>query len=319
MKEIRKKLLIILGPTATGKTDMAIYLAKKFNGELISCDSRQVYKGLDIGTGKLPGGEVEFSKHDGYWIIDGVKIWGYDIVSPTYQYTAGDFIKFAEEKINQILKSGKLPILVGGTGFYIKALLEGLSYFNLEVDNKLRNKLNELTLNTLQQKLNELNSEYFTGLNYSDKNNKRRLIRYIEIFKNKKPDESKKDKRLLDDFEVLEIGLTTEREKLYKRIDERVDKRIDNGMIEEAESLYKNGLSLEKMFQLGLEYRALAEYIDGKTTKSEMIKMLKYKIHQYAKRQLTWFKKDKDIFWFDVAKSDFLESVEKKSLDWYNN
>lgn len=319
-KPQHNKLLIILGPTATGKTDLAVYLAKKLNGELISCDSRQVYKGLDIGTGKLPGGEVAYSKHDGYWILDGIKIWFYDILSPADRYTAGDYIKDAREKIIEITKDEKLPIIVGGTGFYIDSLFSGLSYSTSVANQKLRVEYEKLPLEILQKKLKLLNPDFFSGLNNSDRNNKRRIVRYIEIYSlNENLLKIKKKDGFFNNFDILKIGLTTVRERLYKRIDNRVDKRIKTGMIDEAKSLYKGGLSLERMKELGLEYRMLAEFIQNKLTQEEMIQRLKNKIHQYAKRQLTWFKRDKKIIWFDILEKDFFGKVEKRVLDWYNS
>lgn len=315
-----KKLLVIVGPTATGKTDLAINLAKKLNGELISCDSRQVYKGLDIGTGKLPGGEVEYVKYSGFWVVDKIKVWLYDLLSPIYQYTVADYIKDAKKKIQEVSDSGKLPILVGGTGFYAKALLSGLSYSTLESDNQLREELNKLALDELQQKLKTLDPTFFDGLNNSDRNNKRRLIRYIEIFTlNKTLEMSQNPSGLSVDFNILELGLTAPRDIIYDQINKRVLVWVEEGIIQEVENLIKVGVNRERFKELGLEYGLIADYIgDSQVDQKTLIEKMQTVTRQYAKRQATWFRRDKDIIWFDVTKPNFFASVEKRVLDWYN-
>lgn len=312
------QLLIILGPTSTGKTDLALSLAKKFNGELISCDSRQVYKDLDIGTGKLPNLDVEVKKCDQFWELDGVKVWMYDVVDFKKQYTVSDYVKDADEVLEKIIESGKLPIVVGGTGLYLKALLYGFDDLSIPVNLRLRKQLETLTLQQLQNKLNKLSSVKWKSLNNSDKNNPRRLIRYIELIimmpKRKVLKNKKKNK-----FDILKVGLTARKEFLYKKIDERVYKRIDQGMIEEVKKIHQKGLSFQRMRNLGLEYRILAEYLLGQMeSEKELIKILQLKIHQYLKRQLTWFKKEKDVLWFDITKRDFSKMVEKRIAKWYH-
>lgn len=172
-----KKLLVILGPTATGKTDLALNLAKKFNGELMSCDSRQVYKGLDIGTGKLPGKEVSSrgrwasgpKRGEGFWEMGGIKVWMYDVAGPKTHYTVYDYNKRARKVIEDIIKRDKLPIIVGGTGLYLRALLEGLPNLKIPTDNKLRGKLEKLSLDELQKRLKSLSPAAFQKLTDSDK------------------------------------------------------------------------------------------------------------------------------------------------------
>ena len=174
---MKHKLLVILGSTSTGKTDLAIELAKKFNGELVSADSRQVYKHLDIGTGKLPGEFQTLEKHDNYWVIDGIKIWMTNVVSPEIRSNLYEYILKAEEVINQIIKEEKLPILVGGTGLYIRSILEGVSDFGIDENVKLREELESLDLEDLKNKINEVDAIALKALNNSDRSNKRRLIR----------------------------------------------------------------------------------------------------------------------------------------------
>lgn len=311
-----RRLLVILGSTSTGKTDLALKLAKKFNGELAACDSRQVYKGLDIGAGKFPGDKVMVKKGRGFWKMGGVKVWMYDVVSPKKQYTVYDYVKEAVKIINQILKRGKLPIIVGGTGLYLRAFVDGLPNLAIPLDKNLRRELSNLTIKQLQQRLKKQDKGKWKGLNESDRQNPRRLIRAIEIALGK-PQRRGLSKNLLKNFNILKIGLTAPRDILYKRIDERVVNRLDQGMIEESEKLHNRGLSFERMKQLGLEYGILADYLQVKISEIELEKVLQGKIHGYARRQITWFKKEKDVFWFDITQSDWCEQLENKVSSWY--
>ncbi len=310
------KLLVILGPTSTGKTDLAISLAKKFNGELISCDSRQVYKGLDLGTGKFPGKNVKVKKGEGYWILDGVRVWMYDVADPKERYDVSKYISKASKILYKIQKQGKLPIIVGGTGLYLKGLLYGFSNLGIPMDKKLRKQLEKLSLQELQNKLQKLALDRWNLMNNSDRQNPRRLVRAIELSMGNGKEIKVKGK--IKNFNILKIGLTAPREILYKRIDERVVSRINAGMIEEAENLHKSGLSFKRTRQLGLEYGVLADYLEKKITKEEMIKILQGKIHAYARRQETWFKKETNINWFDITKEDFEEKMEKLIFKWYH-
>lgn len=311
------KLLVILGSTSTGKTDLALYLAKKLNGELVSCDSRQVYIGLDLGTGKFPGGR--WKKGKGFWEIDGVKIWMYDVISPNKQYTVYDYVKDARKAIEEILKRDKLPIIVGGTGLYLKALLEGLSNLTIPVDLKLRKELEKLSLGGLQKRLQEVSAQKWEKMNNSDRQNPRRLVRYIELVSVPHTREILLlYQTVRDQNDILKIGLTASREILYQRSDERVISRINQGMIDEASKLYKKGLSLKRMRQLGLEYAVLADYLSGEIkNKEELIRTLQGKIHHYIRRQLTWFKKEEGINWFDITSKGYIAKMEKRISEWY--
>lgn len=306
------KVLVILGPTATGKTDLSLHLAEKFNGELVSADSRQVYTGLDIGTGKMPA-KFQIEKANGYWVISGIRIWMYDVVNPKGQYNVARFTKDATIIISNIHKRGKLPILVGGTGLYIKALLEGFSNLVIPVDKKLRKNLEKQTLSQLQEQLKKVSPKRWRKMNYSDRQNPRRLIRAIELsgiqrIKFKRPN-----------YKTFKIGLTAPREILYLRIDERILSRINQGMIGEANNLHKKGLSLKRMKQLGLEYRVLADFLSGKIKEKDgLVNILKGKIHNFAKRQITWFKKEKDVNWFDITEKNYLAEVENLVAKWYH-
>ncbi|MFH0937099.1 MAG: tRNA (adenosine(37)-N6)-dimethylallyltransferase MiaA [Candidatus Daviesbacteria bacterium] len=316
-----KKVLVILGPTATGKTDVALNLAKKLNGELVSSDSRQVYKGLDIGTGKKPSNkslESRVKKKEGFWEINGIKIWMYDVLDPREQFTVKDYVEQASEIVEDILKIGKLPIIVGGTGFYIKALLEGLPNLAIPIDKKLRGELGKLSLEKLQNKLKLLSPTKWNKLNDSDKKNPRRLLRSIELIL-MNPYMKTKDcsNSLMDKYQILKIGLTAPRELLNERINLRLISRINQGLIKEGENLLKKGLPLQRMRELGLEYGVLADLLQNKINKKEFAEILENKIHQFAKRQMTWYKKEKNIFWFDITLKNWEKKMEKLVARWY--
>lgn len=315
---MKKKIVVLLGPTATGKTDLGIYLAKKYNGELVSCDSRQVYKNLDIGSGKLPGKEVAFKRHDEYWEIDGIKVWMYDLVEPTEQYDVFRYIKESSKILKDILIRDKLPIIVGGTGLYINALINGIIKTDTEFDLKLREELENKSLAEIVMLVKDLSVEYFNSLNNSEQNNKRRLIRKIEILRNPHPTKSDFN-GLNEKYDLLICGLSTDRELLNTRIDQRVLKRVKLGLIEEGRMLYENGLSLKRMRAFGLEYGVLADFLEKTLTVEEMVRVLQMKIHQYAKRQMTYFKRIKNVTWFDISHKDFTSKVEKLFIEWYHN
>lgn len=313
MSSKKNQLLVILGPTATSKTDLALSLAKKFNGELISADSRQVYKGLDIGTGKIPGKFKNLKMENGRWIVNGILIYLYDVINPKKQYTVYDFVKDATDVINKISSENKLPIIVGGTGLYIRAFIDGLPNLGIPTDLALRKKLEKLSLAALQQRLQEISIKRWELMNISDRQNPRRLIRAIEIASGPKASSFKFKK-----FNILKIGLTTSRDVLYKRIDERVVKRINCGMIDEAKKLHEAGLSFKRMRQLGLEYGVLADFLEKRITKDELIKILQGKIHSFARHQLTWFKKEKVTDWFDITEKNYMNKVENLVAEWYH-
>lgn len=315
------KVLVILGPTATGKTDVGLKLAQKLNGELISCDSRQVYNGLDIGTGKEASDksqESSIKKDKCFWEIDGVKIWMYDVCDPKKQFTVKDYVIHAEKIIEDIIERGKLPIIVGGTGFYLKALLEGIPNLEIPVNKKLRGELEKFSLEDLQEKLKKLSLEKWEQLNNSDKNNKRRLLRSIELlFMNPYINNNQVKITNNQKYDALKIGLTAPREVLNKRIDLRVISRIDQGMIEEAKNLHQNGLSFARMKELGLEYGMLAKLLKDEISENQLVNELSIKIHQYAKRQMTWFKFQKNITWFDITAKNWEQKMDKLVLKWY--
>lgn len=320
---IMKKILVITGPTATGKTDLALRLSagrRIAQGELVACDSRQVYRGLDIGTGKRPGMSAQMTVYSGQWKIDGIPIHMYDVADPKEQYTVKDYVDKAQVVIDDIVSRGKLPIIVGGTGLYLKALLFGLPNLEIPISKKLREELENLNLQVLQDRLRKLNPKRWEEMNNSDRQNKHRLLRSIElIYMYPYRKVSGQTTVYSKQFDVLMIGLTAPRQVLNTRIDQRLVSRIDQGMVEEAKRLYGRGLSLERMKKLGLEYGVLAEYLEGKLTKDQMVEKLKTKIHRYAKRQMIYFKKYINAQWFDITQQKWQEKVEELVSFWYHS
>jgi len=275
---MKTKIVVIVGPTAVGKSDYAVEYAIKNNGEVISADSRQVYKGLDIGTGKISLEEMK-----------GVTHHLLDVCDPMEKFNVEKFRTLAQQAIQDITQRGKLPIICGGTGFYIDALVNNISYPNVPHDEELRKELEAKNAEELFNILSSLDMEYARGLNNSERNNSHRLIRSIEIAKSlgKVPLINKSDSL----YDITWINLNLPAEELRDRINKRLIKRIENGMIEEVEGLNKKGLSWQRMDELGLEYRYIAKYLQNLISKEEMVKKLQFEIWHYAKRQILWFKR----------------------------
>ncbi|MEN9582435.1 MAG: tRNA delta(2)-isopentenylpyrophosphate transferase, tRNA dimethylallyltransferase [Candidatus Parcubacteria bacterium] len=282
----KKVVFVIVGPTAVGKTAYSIGLAKKVNGEIISADSRQVYKGLDIGSGKVTEKEMK-----------GVPHYMLDVVSPKQTYTAHDFKAEAEKHIIDILARGKTPIIVGGTGFYIDALFGKWPLPNVPPNEALRKKLALQSNEKLFEVLRKLDPKRAKTI---DQNNKVRLIRAIEIAKKlgAVPTVKTKSKKL--PYDIVWMGIETDRESLRKKIVERLQKRLYLGMLDEVANLHKKGVSWKRLGELGLEYRYCTMYLQGKIGEAELIKTLVDKIYQYAMRQMTWFKSNKEISWIKM-------------------
>ncbi len=312
---LKPKLLIIYGPTVSGKTALAIKLAKKYDGEIISADSRQVYRGLDIGTGKVDF-KSKVEKHKGYWIVDGIKINGFDLTSPGKQFTVADFIKFASDSIIRISEFKKLPILAGGTGFYIKSLLYGLESTGVLENKKLRGQLSKLSVYDLYKKLKEINPRRAQSMNESDKKNPRRLIRAIEIAAVNNEQKTINYKPLSTNH--LIIGLTAPNNYVFKKADDWLEERLKRGLVTEVESL-RGKVNPEWLISLGLEYKWVTLFLGDKISKQEMVSRLKGDIHSFIRRQKTWFSQLKDIKIYDITSKLEKDSLEKAISLWYIN
>lgn len=317
-----KKLLVICGATATGKTSLGISLAKKFKGEIISGDSRQVYQKMDIGTGKdIPKGAIyknSNNKTGGYYKISNIRIWGYDLVSPKEEFSVAQYTKIAREVIKDIHKRNKLPILVGGTGFYIKSVVEGIDTVEIPQNKALRNNLKKLPKDELLEKLAILDSSKAGSLNQSDKKNPRRLIRAIEIaiWKLDNMGTITKDEKL--DYDTLFVGLSLPEIILFEKIKKRVLERV-NGVKEEISNLLKGGVKWSDQAMSSFGYKQWKDFFEGSKTEKEVIYKWLLGEKQYSKRQITWFKKYKDINWFDISKPKWKENVEKLVKKWYSS
>lgn len=312
----KSKIIIVAGPTASGKTGMGYFLCKNLNGEIISADSRQVYRGLNLGTGKE---ELDIPQH----LID--------ICEPEEDFNLFNWLEKAYIAIEDVINRGKVPIIVGGTGLYIQALVEG---FELQKTPNNKNKnlldrgeLNSLDIGELVKILKKIDQESFVEI---DLNNPRRVIRAIELAQ-----EGIKRTKSEPKYNSLQLAITQPRDVLYKRIDSRVDERFSQGMLKEVEDLIKSGVNPEWLIKLGLEYRIIGLYAMTKNNKfkdiqveelaknsklkiedfsnfEKMSQLLKYKIHAFARRQLTWFHRFPQIIW--VKNNDQAYKIAKKFI-----
>ena len=296
MKE-KPQIIAIVGPTATGKSDLGVLLGKHFGGEVISADSRQVYRGLDIGTGKIRRGEMKNVVHH---LIN--------VADPKRAYSVARFKRDAKKAIEDIVKQGKLPIVVGGTGFYIDALLTDMSFPDVLPDSKLRARLAKLSTRELYQALIKLDPDRAEII---DKNNPVRLIRAIEVASHAGP---VSPLTTSSPYDVFYIGLGAENELLKERIGKRLGKRMHSGMLAEFKQLHAQGLSWKRMEALGLEYRYGARLLQGMITREEFNVELSREIFRYAKRQMTWFKRNKQIVWVDIKNTGDTIALAKEFL-----
>ena len=325
-----KKALIICGPTAVGKTSLGIMLAKDLGGEILSADSRQVYTGLDVLTGKDVGDSrfriCEFGFKDkgftfGYYLVNGVKIWGLDIVGPEYLFNVSDYLRYAGVILPYIWDRNKLPVIVGGTGLYIKALLEPPETVNLKPDWELRQRLERLSVASLQKRLQKVNKEKFDLMNYSDKSNPRRLIRAIEVSRfGLEP----RHEALLEGCDILFVGLRVAREVLYRRIDKRLEQLIKGGAEEEIRRLLKRGVSQSSPALSATGAKPfLAKLGDGGKSltdvdRKEVLQRWQFADHGLARQQITWFRHQLPVEWFDIDNRGYPGTVHKWVNDWYN-
>ena len=286
----KPKVIVICGPTASGKTALSIELAKKINGEIISSDSMQIYKNMDIGTAKPSHEEMQ-----------GIKHYLLDFVEPNQRYSVAEFKKDAESAIEEILKKGKTPIIVGGTGLYVDSLIYGIEYQDIELDEKYRSELESRAAaeGGLAQLYEEAQKIDHQAMEKISPNDKKRIIRVLEIYKatgkNKTEQEIESRKNGVKyDYKVFAINW--EREILYERINKRVDIMIEQGLIQEVEELLNKYDEFPTAMQ-GLGYKEVVEYLHGETSREEMIEKIKMETRRYAKRQITWFKKNKQTIW----------------------
>lgn len=287
----KPKVIVICGPTASGKTALSIKLAKNINGEIVSADSMQIYKDMDVGTAKPSIEEMEGIKH---YLIGNI--------SPTVRYSVANFKKDAINAINEIIQKGKTPIIVGGTGLYIDSLVQGIDYDDVEIDLEYRNQLEEICK---EQGLDVLYNQAVKidpiAMEKISNNDKKRIFRVLEIYhstgktKTMQEYESRKKENPYN-YKVFAIDM--EREKLYERINKRVDIMIENGLVDEVKRLINKYKELPTAIQ-GLGYKEVVSYLNNEITYDEMIEKIKLETRHYAKRQLTWFRKNKDIIWIN--------------------
>lgn len=289
----KQKVIVICGPTASGKTKLSIEIAKKINGEIVSADSMQIYKEMDIGTAKPTIEEMQ-----------GIKHYLLDFVSPDKRYSVADYKKDAINAIDEIIEKNKVPIVVGGTGLYINSLIYGIEYPEIEIDIKYRNELERTAdepdgLRKLYEMAKKIDEEAIKNISPNDK---KRICRILEIYhstgktKTQQEIESRKNG---PKYDYIVYGLNMDRDKLYDRINKRVDIMIQDGLIEEVKNVASKYKEFPTAMQ-GLDYKEVLEYLNGDTTKEEMIEKIKMETRRYAKRQLTWFRRYETIKWIDA-------------------
>lgn len=302
----KPKLLAVVGPTGVGKSELAIFLAKNLEGEIVNFDSVQLYKDLNIGTAKPSEEEKREIPHHLYDVLE---IWE--------ECNAARYIEMADKVITEILQRKKIPILVGGTGLYLRTLEYGL--FKLEIPEKIRKEIRqkaEINLEKLYEELKRLDPEYAQKISPKDKV---RITRALEvIYTTSKPfSQFHKENPFFGEkrYEILKIGLNLPRKELYKRINERVIKMLEKGWLEEVKKLTEKGFGPQLKLFKAIGYRYLIEHLEGKRSLEECIKLIQRDTRRYAKRQITWFKKEQDIVWFSPEeKEKILEFVKEKFL-----
>lgn len=289
----KPKVIVICGPTASGKTKLSINLAKKVDGEIVSCDSMQIYKDMNIGSAKPTVEEMQGIKH---YLID--------CVSPEKRYSVSEYKENASNAIKEIIYKGKVPIIVGGTGLYLNSLIYNIQYNDMDIDIEYREMLEkeatENGLEALYNRAKEIDSEAMEKIS---KNDKKRIMRILEIYKatGKNKTELEKESRKEVPYNYLVFGINMERSILYERINKRVDIMLELGLIEEVKELINKYKNMPTAMQ-GLGYKEVKEFLDGDISKDEMIEKIKMETRRYAKRQITWFKRIDNIIWLDGTK-----------------
>ena len=292
---MKPKIIVVLGPTATGKSDLAVNIAKKYNGEIISADSRQVYKSMDLGSGKITKKEML-----------GIPHYLLDIIKPSTFFSMAKYKELADKKIKEIILRGKTPVICGGTGYYIDSVVKNIILPEVKLNLKYRKELENKSTEKLFELLKKLSPERAKAI---DKNNKVRIIRALEIVKElgsvpkviEKPSE----------YDFIFIGLDTKDQILKDRIALRLTKRIKLGMIKEIQKIHDAGTTWKRLESFGLEYKNTALFLQNKITKEEMVDNLNREIWQFVKRQRTWFKRNKEIVWLDPIDKKVLEKANR--------
>ncbi len=290
-----KKIIIISGPTAVGKTRISVELAKRIGGEIISADSMQVYRGMDIGTAKVTKEEMQGVMHH---LID--------ILDPSEDFNVVDFARFAKEKCREISDRGHFPIVVGGTGFYIQALLYDVDFTENDDDMSYRHELEELAekegAEYLHEMLKKIDPEAAEAIHM---NNIKRVIRALEFYKKsngKISEHNKEQHSKASPYDFCYFALTNEREILYKNIEIRVDQMIENGLVDEVKKVLSMGVSETNTALQGIGYKEIVEYIKGEITLPQAIYKIKLNTRHFAKRQLTWLRRERSVIWLDKSK-----------------
>lgn len=304
----KQKVIVIGGPTASGKTSLSIELAKKINGEIISADSMQIYKDMNIGTAKPEKEEMQ-----------GIPHYMLDFVSPEERYSVADYNKEAKKRIKEILEKGKVPIVVGGTGLYIETLIYEIEFLNIETDLEYRKELEktaeEKGLEYLYNKAQKIDK---TAMEKISINDKKRILRVLELYHQtgKTKTQLDKESRKEPEYDYKLFAIDMDREILYNRINKRVDIMIEKGLVQEVKNICEKYNEFPTAMQ-GLGYKEVVEYLEGQATYEEMIEKIKIESRRYAKRQLTWFRKYENLTWLNG-----LESIQKNIdiiINKYNN
>lgn len=316
------KLLVICGPTATGKTSLALSLAKPLNAQIISADSRQVFKGLDIISGKDMPQKATYhyvnNQLKGYYSIGSTKVWGLDLVDPKSSFSVAQYSSITRKIINRIQKQDKLPILVGGSGLYISSITGNIQTINIPKNKVLRSQLINMSTSELFEQLAHLDAIKAANLNCSDKKNKRRLTRAIEIARSTKPvNKIRPIKPISND--ILFIGLKATTSVLKKSIEKRMHKRILQNPQKELNSLHQKGVSHPHQSASAIGYKLWEQYLDNKINKKQLIEKWRQLESNYAKRQMVWFKKQPGILWFDISSKDYIKDIENTVQKWYSS
>lgn len=297
------KVIFVVGQTASGKTALALDLAHKFNGVIINADSRQVYKEMDIITAKPKRDSVESEKY----LVDGIEHYLFDMFEPDQIFTLIDFKIAADKAIAEILKQKKVPIVVGGTGLYMQALIENLDIPKAQVNWDLRAELEDMPVEELLMKLQKEDPDSFEVI---DIKNKRRVLRALEVLMTTGRSFVDRVAKTKPIYQCLQIGIRFSRPEIYERINQRIDEQMKDGALEETKKLVeKYPLTLPSMTSIG--YRQLAQYLKGEISLEKAVEDFKLATRQYAKRQETWFKRDKKIIWIEGDRSRSAEEVEK--------